>query len=49
MINKLINEIEKALKNELYLIALNSSLILPDICGKAEYKNNGNRSRYVAW
>jgi len=37
MIDKLIEEINLALDNNLYIIALNTSLTLPDICGKAEY------------
>ena len=49
MINKLINEIEIALNNELYLIALNTALTLPDICGKAELRKSGNRKRYINW
>lgn len=49
MINKLINEIDTALKNELYLVALNSALILPDICGKAEYKTDNIKERYTNW
>ena len=45
MVEKLINEITQALNAGLYLVALNSALTLPDICGKAEYpeiKKNGD-------
>ena len=37
MINKIIEEIDKSLESEAYLSALSLVLILPDICGKAEY------------
>ena len=49
MINKLIEEIKIALKNNLYLIALNTSLTLPDICGKAEFPNKTTKRRYIDW
>lgn len=50
MIEKLIKEIEICLKNELYMSALTISLILPDICGKAEYpQENKNNVRYKNW
>lgn len=52
MINQLIKEINIALENNLFLVALNTALTLPDICGKAEYpdisyKHNGER--YKKW
>ncbi len=37
MIVELIQDIRKALENDLYFVALSSALILPDICGKAAY------------
>lgn len=40
MINKIIEEIDKSLESEAYLSALSLVLILPDICGKAEYNSN---------
>lgn len=49
MLNKLIKEIETALDNNLYLVALNTALTLPDICGKAEYTYKGNKQRYICW
>lgn len=49
MINKIIKEIESALKNEEFLAALALALTLPDTCGKAEYPQDGNRSRYIKW
>lgn len=49
MINKLIEEINKALDNNLYIIALTNALILPDICGKAEYPELKPMQRYKKW
>ena len=53
MINQLAKEIDIAIKNELYLVALNTSLTLPDICGKAEYpeldSNKAAKKRYIDW
>ena len=48
MINKIIEEIDKSLEIEAYLSALSLVLILPDICGKAEYDSNKkNKERYI--
>ena len=49
MIDKLTNEINIALNNKLYLIALTATLTLPDVCGKAEYPNSGTKKRYTDW
>ena len=50
MINKIIEEIDKSLEIEAYLSALSLVLILPDICGKAEYDSNKkNKERYINW
>lgn len=49
MIQRLIKEIEVCLKNELYMAALTTVLTLPDICGKAEYPDYGNKRRYIEW
>lgn len=49
MIIKLVEEIEKALKHELYLVALNTALTLPDICGCALYPKLGTTARYKKW
>lgn len=47
---KRINEIQKALANELYYCALSLALTLPDICGKHEYPNEKRTCRrYVNW
>lgn len=52
MIDKLVKEINIALDNELYLVALNTALTLPDICGKAEYPDIPDKKsseRYKKW
>lgn len=49
MIDKLVKEINIALDNELYLVALNTALILPDICGRAEYPDKKSSERYKQW
>lgn len=50
MVNTLIEEINFALDNNLYLVALNTALTLPDICGKAEYPNEkSSKKRYIDW
>lgn len=52
VIEMLISEIEVALDNGLYMIALSSALILPDTLGKMEYPKNEEKSskkRYIQW
>ena len=49
MIDRLIAEINTALANGLYLVALNTALTLPDICGKAKYPELGTTARYKKW
>lgn len=50
MIFRLVQDIRKALENELYFVALSSALTLPDICGKAAYPNErSSRKRYIFW
>ena len=49
MVNLLIKEINLALDNNLYLVALNTALTLPDICGRAEYPDLGTTARYKKW
>lgn len=49
MINQLIEEIDRALDNNLYIVALTNTLILPDICGKAAYPELGTSQRYKKW
>lgn len=50
MLLDIIEEIKKALDNNMYLAALSLALMVPDICGKAEYpteKNSGRR--FIDW
>ena len=50
MINRLVQDIRKALENELYFVALNSALTLPDICGRAARPmERSSRKRYILW
>lgn len=50
MLEQIIREIEKSLKNECFIAALSLALTLPDICGKAEYPNEHRVStRYISW
>lgn len=49
MVDKLILDINNALDAECYFAALMTALTLPDICGKAEYPNDGNGKRYKEW
>ena len=50
MINRLTDEISKALDAELYLVALCTALTLPDICGKAEFPDErSSATRYKTW
>ena len=50
MIIRLVQDIRKALENELYFVALSSALTLPDICGKAAYPTErSTRKRYILW
>ena len=49
LIERLVRECEIALDNNLYLVALNTALTLPDICGKAEYQNLNTSERYKKW
>ena len=49
MVNKLIREINIALDNDLYFVALNTALTLPDICGRAEYPELRTAERYKKW
>ena len=48
MINKIIEEIDKSLESEAYLSALSLVLILPDICGKAEYNSNIKKKNAIS-
>lgn len=50
MIKKLISDCEQALNHNLYFAALCLSLVLVDVCAKAEYpEEKNNKKRYVDW
>lgn len=49
MVDKIVEEMNKALENNLYLAALSLVLTLPDICGKAAYTNKRTGDRYRDW
>lgn len=50
MIIRLVQDIRKALENDLYLVALSSALTLPDICGQAARPaEKSSRKRYILW
>lgn len=50
MIIQLVQDIRKALENDLYFVALSSAMTLPDICGKAAYpQESSSRKRYISW
>ena len=49
MINRIVNEINACLANDLHLAALGLALTLPDTCGKAEFPNKKTRDRYIEW
>lgn len=49
MVNRIIEEIQKSLKQDNYLAALTMALTLPDICGKAAEPSLGTGARYKKW
>ena len=50
MIQRLIDDINKALDNDCFFSALSLALTLPDICGKAKYPNEKSTTkRYIDW
>ena len=49
MVDMLVNEIRKALEQDLFMVALTTALTLPDICGNAEFPNEKNWKRYISW
>ncbi len=49
MIVKIVEDINKALDCEAYLSALSLTLMLPDVCGKAEYPNLKVGEHYKKW
>ena len=50
MIQALVDEIRKAMDNDLLLVALSTALTLPDVCGKVAFPNEqSSRIRYINW
>lgn len=49
MVDMIINEIRKALDQDLFMVALTTALTLPDICGKVAFPNEKNWKRYISW
>lgn len=49
MLKQMIDEIKRSIDNECFIAALMLALSIPDICGKAEYPNEGNTVRYIKW
>lgn len=49
MVLDFIDDMNKALDNDCFFSALAIALMLPDICGKAEYLDKGNKDRYISW
>lgn len=49
MISTYVDDIKKALSNELYFPALSLALTLPDICGSVEFSNKQIHERYIGW
>ena len=49
MIDYYVNEIHTCLKNRCWFAALSLTLMLPDICGEAEYPNRPVGERYISW
>ncbi len=51
MLLSIIDEVNKALDNDLYLAALSLVLTIPDICGKAEFPDleKQTKKRYIKW
>ena len=50
MINQMIKEVELALENHLFIVALNTALTFPDVCGRVAYPDkSGKQRKYIAW
>ena len=50
MVDRIVQDIRRALDNDLFIAALNCALTLPDICGKAEYPlEKSSKKRYIDW
>lgn len=49
MVNRLVEDINRALDNDAYFAALSLALTLPDICGKAKYPTEkSTKKRYIS-
>ncbi len=44
-----IDEIRKAIENEMFLSALTMALTVPDICGKLEGLQGNDKEKYIGW
>ena len=49
MIQKIIDDVSKALEHQCFTPALMAALTLPDICGNVEYPGYTSKKRYVSW
>lgn len=50
MLDRIVDDVNKALDNNAYIAGLSLALTLPDICGKAEYGPDvGSKKRYIDW
>lgn len=49
MLESMIKEINRCLENDCPISALSMALIIPDMCGKAEYHFERNKQRYIKW
>ena len=49
MIDRITNDIERAIDAKAYIAALTLALTLPDICGKAQYPDAKPTERYKKW
>lgn len=49
MVIKLLDDMNKALDANCYFAALSIALMMPDICGKAEYSDDKVGDRYKKW
>ena len=49
MIRDFLNDIRIAKNNKAYFSALALALIIPDICGKIEYNDGSDKTKYIRW
>lgn len=47
MLQRLIDDMNKALDNDCFFSALSLALILPDVCGKAKYPTEKNNKKDI--